>query len=155
MFASVSRNRSPLTLAKLESFSPNGLKCFLEQSEKQTLIRIENTLNHIQEIGKTLTKKQIEIDTAVCWELYFREAARKAEKAFVTPDNDDQVVNLHRERFLNAKKIGNMKQMLVNEKRRLRKEAWIAEIGENASRRKYGRKLSSRKTRDLKMQDVN
>ena len=167
MFKFVTHNkRSPLTLAKLESLSEIGLENFLERLEERTLDRIANTFNFIQDVmHDTLSEKQKQIDTVVFWELYSREASREAKEAVETENNDVKDVNLHRERFLNAKKIDNMKQTLVNEKRRLKKDAWIAEIGEHASNKKCSRKKCSckkcsrkkysHKTRDHEIQDVN
>lgn len=151
-FTRINRRKSPLTLEKLESLSQVGLENFVEMTETSTLYRIVRTFDFLSDIENVdLNQHQKEIQSCVFWEIYFRELPQEPQETDDLPILED----LHRERFLNAKKIGNMKQMLVNEKRRRRKEAWIAEIGENASRRKYGRKLSSRKTRDLKMQDVN
>ena len=151
-FTRINRRKSPLTLEKLESLSPVGLENFVEMTETRTLHRIDRTFDFLTDIENVdLSPFQKEIQSCVFWEIYFRELPQEPQETVDLPNFQD----FHHERFLNAKKIGNMKQMLVNEKRRLRKEAWIAEIGENASRRKYGRKLSSRKTRDLKMQDVN
>ena len=151
-FTRINRRKSPLTLEKLESLSSVGLANFVEMTETSTLYRIVRTFDFLSDIENVdLSPCQKEIQSCVFWELYFRELPQEPQETDDLPILED----LHRDRFLNAKKIGNMKQMLVNEKRRLRKEAWIAEIGENASRRKYGRKISSRKTRDLKMQDVN
>jgi hypothetical protein len=148
MFTFVNRRRSPLTLEKVESLSPVGLENFVERTETNTLYRIVRTFDFLTDLmNEPLTQHQKEIQSCVFWELYFRELPQEQQETIDLSDLRD----LHRERFLNAKKIGNVKQMLVNEKRRLRKEAWIAEIGENTSRRKYGRKINSCKTRDREM----
>lgn len=153
-FTRINRRKSPLTLEKLESLSSVGLANFVEMTETSTLYRIVRTFDFLSDIENVyLSPCQKEIQLCVFWELYFRELPQEQQESDDLPFLED--LHLHHDRFLNAKKIGNMKQMLVNEKRRLRKEAWIAEICENASRRKYGHKLSSRKTRDREMQDVN
>ena len=148
------KERSPLTLAKLESLSEIGLENFVEMSEINTLYRIIHTFDFLTDLmNEPLTQHQKEIQSCVFWELYFRELPQESQETDDLTDRRD--VDLHRERFLNAKKIGNVKQMLVNEKRRLRKEAWIVEIGEHTSSRKYSRKISSHKNHDRKMQNVN
>ncbi|NDD59271.1 MAG: hypothetical protein EBZ47_08530 [Chlamydiae bacterium] len=120
-----------MTLQTLESFSPNGLEYFLKQLEEPTLSGIENTLDCIREMGKSLTEKQIEIDTAVCWELYFREAARKAEEAFVTQEalhavqSPDKCHSYKRRIASNSR--SNTKSQAVKQKKHLAKEASIAQ----------------------------
>jgi hypothetical protein len=163
------KERSSLTLAKLESLSEIGLENFLERSEERTLYRIIHTFDFLTDLmNEPLTQHQKEIQSCVFWELYFREQPQEQQETIDLSDLRD--LDLHRERFLNAKKIGNVKQMLVNEKRRLKKDAWIAEIGEHASSKKCSRKKCSRKkysckkcsrkkyshkTRDHEIQDVN
>lgn len=122
------KGKNPWTFEQYERLSKNSLESILPTLETVTIHSMDNTLDNLQKSNGSLSEAQQCLDRVIFWELYNRENAEHEHQKWVTPDDDkDQAVNHDRRRSIHAQRVDNVKQLRINEKRRLKREAAIAQ----------------------------
>lgn len=116
------KGTNPWTVGQYVELPKQILKSILPTLETGTL---QGMRDHLESNG-SLTQAEKDLDRAIFWELNKRENAA-GEQHVTSNDDDVQAADHGRRRSMNAKLLDVMKQMRVFEKRRLKREAIIAQ----------------------------